>query len=229
MNVISNEKLFMKNLQEITPFSSFDSCIFDNCYIGKDSNIDNLECIKSVQFNNCKFIHTYICTCLLEGVVFENVSFMDYGRFMSTLFNRVIFKGKFNSFSIQRLALLGDKNAKQQMLINNYRENFYKNIDWAIDISQAKLSEFYCDSIPTNLIIRDPDTQFVISKNNFNDLDLLDVSFRKNFKYLTSILEDFLNGEQNEMIIAVPLSKPKSFKEPIINGLKELKAMTLIN
>jgi len=224
---VDNHKFFKIDVSEVitSDNSEFNNVTFDNCEIGLSNDIDNLPHFKNVKFNNCSFVFCTFGPAIFEKVEFNNIKFEDYGIFWSPLFNKIKLKGKFTSFRLNSNGFMLDNKPKIQDKLDNIRAKFYEKVDWALDISEAKFSSFDYNGIPGKLFIRDSDTQFLITKKDFNSLELLDNSFKDNFSYLMMYLEDFIESNAEDIVIPVPLAKPKKFREPILEGLRELRRL----
>ncbi|MGC7560415.1 hypothetical protein [Pasteurella sp. PK-2025] len=227
MREICNKNYFKKDFGEILNYQDivFRKVVFDNCTVGLDNDINNLNEISDIRFNDCSFIFCTFGSAIFNNVLFNNIKFQDYGIFWSPFLNKVPFEGKISSFRINSNGFMLDKNPELNNNLNQLRANFYKNIEWALDISKAKLSSFDYSGIPSHLFIRDPDTQFVVKKEKFNSLDLLDKRFKDKFDAVMIYLEDFLNSNENDKVITVPLARPKKYKQPILEGLQELRRL----
>lgn len=222
---ISNYTFLKKDLLDIiTPDTmEFHNTIFDNCDIGLSDDINHLPHFKNIKFEHCSFIFCTLGSAIFENIEFNNIKFEDYGIFWGSLFNKVKLKDKFTSFRINTNGFMLDKDPSTQEALDKFRIKFYENVDWALDISEAKFSSFDYTGIPGKLFIRDTDTQFLISKKDFYSLDLLENSFKKNFNYLMMYLEDFIESEDEDIVIPVPLSKPKKQRQLILDGFQELR------
>ena len=143
------------------------------------------------------------------------------------LFCRVKIKGKITSFRINKCGFMTHKNPKLQLKIDAFRQEFYSRADWALDISEARLSSFDYDGIPARLFVLDTSTQFVVRRDKFHSLNQLSDEFESKFSYVTAYLKDFLEDDREDIVLTVPTSRPKKFKEPIADGLNELRALGL--
>lgn len=224
---INDNKFFKRDVSEVINSDNveFNNVIFDNCEIGLSDDINNLPHIKNKKFNSCSFVFCTFGPAIFENIEFNNIKFEDYGIFWSPLFNQVKLKNKLTSFRINSSGFMFDKKPKIQKELDNIRSKFYEKVNWALDISEAKFSSFDYSGIPGKLFIRDPDTQFLVTKNNFYSLDLLDNSFKDSFSYLMMYLEDFIESDDEDIVIPVPLAKSKKFRQPVLEGLQELRRL----
>lgn len=206
----------------------FSHCRFDNCLIGRN-DADNLPRLKNLVFEDCYIFNCTFAPMILEDVTFHNLSNNDYVSLHMPLLRHVRLQGRISSLGISETAFLHDKQSPVVLeALQRYRESFYAATDWALDISAAKLSTFECSGIPAHLFIRDPDSQFVVKREKFHSLSLLEQDFQHHFPRLCDRLEDFLASGFDDMVIAVPLARPKKYRQLIWDGLRELRQMGLV-
>lgn len=119
------------------------------------------------------------------------------------------------------------KNPKLQRKIDAFRQDFYSRAGWALDISEARLSGFDYEGIHARLFVLDTSMQFVVRRDKFHSLNQLSEEFESKFSYVTVYLKDFLEDGREDIVLTVLTSRPKKFKEPIADGLNELRALGL--
>jgi hypothetical protein len=113
-------------------------------------------------------------------VLFQNIKNSDLIRMGGIIFNKVTFRGKFDKWllSSSHVSMVIDYNSisdEECKILDKYVQDQYKNIEWALDISEAEFKE--CDlrgNIPANLIKYNPDSQMLIKfdkvmKSNFSN------------------------------------------------------------
>ena len=205
----------------------FKNVEFMNCDIGLDNDLANPQTISGVNFIGCTFRSCFFGPCVLRDVLLENTCFNNYGILDSVLFCRVKIKGKITSFRINKCGFMTHKNPKLQRKIDAFRQDFYSRADWALDISEARLSSFDYDGIPARLFVLDTSTQFVVRRDKFHSLNQLSEEFESKFSYVTAYLKDFLEDGREDIVLTVPTSRPKKFRKPIADGLNELRALGL--
>ena len=99
---------------------------------------------------------------------------------------------------------------------------FYRQVDWALDIRQAKLASLRLASIPGHLVLRDPETQVLVSRAR-----LIEGQWTKlRLPAITRIaLEDFLSDTSEdhfETRVIVAGKRSKSFVQAL-QGLELLR------
>lgn len=163
---------------EVIDTMRFDKCSFIITVLSKDNNLvpESRTRLNNLYFKNCTINGRGSSQqkAYLEDVTFENMKVTaDVLRLSGTIFNRVIFKGNFDRivlssshngiFYLDENCELINADEEKAIPLNQYAENEYKAIEWALDISQAEFS--LCEireSIPAHLIKRNPETQMLL-------------------------------------------------------------------
>ncbi len=125
---------------------------------------------------------------------------------------------------INHWAHFTDRTAATQAPFDEARHRFYESIDWAIDIRDAKFKEFEYRGIPGRLIKRDPETQFLVRREN-----VIDSSWRskvsKSNVHWPFVLELFESDGDEDIVLVAPLAAPKKKRESLLEELRELRAI----
>jgi hypothetical protein len=128
----------------------------------------------------------------------------------SCAFRHVTVKGECGSFLLNRNICHDNDERNAAFIAAN--EEFYRNVDWALDIRQIKCSRFEIrGSIPVHLIRRNPDEQFImtreIAENGkwklYEPMNWFDLS-----------IKDFLNSSADSELFIAP-RRSKKFKEEL--------------
>ena len=81
-------------------------------------------------------------------------------------FRHVKLAGKISAPKINAVASLSPS-PSEITLWRNSDTNFYLEVDWALDISEAKFNTvFDIPGVPANLIRRDPESQIIVRRDN---------------------------------------------------------------
>lgn len=100
----------------------------------------------------------------------------------------------------------GGADPRLQQAFTEANDAFYRNVDWAIDITGMKSDDFELHGVPARLVRRDPETQVVVTRERvmrgaWRELDLRGT-------YWAVALESFLrSGRSDEVLIAPKRAK----------------------
>jgi hypothetical protein len=201
---------------------TFINCFFHACRLSVPYNLvpeDRTRMIDCV-FENCEFNgrSNFQDKGYLQNVLLHNIKNSDYMRIGGIIFDRVIFKGKFDKWILDSshfgmmvdYQMIGEE---ESVPLDIYAESEYKNIEWALDISEAEFKE--CDlrpSIPAHLVKRNKETQILISYKNAIDIKSKNYIELKNYK-AQSFFNYTIGSTKKDTIFVAPLRNPKKFKE----------------
>jgi hypothetical protein len=80
-------------------------------------------------------------------------------------FRRVILRGHLPSINFNDVTAFGSTSAEEAARFMMANREFYRHVDWALDITEAESPGLKLSSIPGELIRRDPATQILVSKS----------------------------------------------------------------
>ena len=174
MEEYKDRKIINKQIDSDAEIKSkkFIKCNFDDCVLSFPYNVIPEERTKMIDcvFEDCEFSGR---SCsqkkgYLKNVLFDNIKNLDFLRIGGVIFEEVTFKGKFDKWllSSSHISMVINYNSiteEECTVLDEYAQKQYKNIKWALDISEAEFKE--CDlrsSIPARLIKYNPETQMLI-------------------------------------------------------------------
>jgi hypothetical protein len=150
---------------------------------------------------------------IVEDVLVEN--FNTHGQLLQTwgaVFNRVVLRGKIDRLMLSNTILgdvLADKEHRERDIAQMRKANaeYYRKVEWALDIRAADFEELSVRGVPTHLIRRDPETQVVVIREKaleetWRDLDLSETLFK-------TWLGLFLEEDSPSTILVAPKRHPK--------------------
>ena len=84
---------------------------------------------------------------------------------------------------------------------------YYRHVDWALDISQGEFKELDIRDVPVRLIRRDPETQFIVKREvalrgHWRNLDFRETLWR-------TWISEFLEHEEQDVVLVAPKRHPK--------------------
>jgi hypothetical protein len=145
-----------------------DSCVFDNCVILRDGPPSRRPVFRSIALRNCTLVN-----CAAYGPIFDEVSITGLkkeGRgplfFWGAAFRHVILSGRIAGSLISNpdsASLCEPRiNASEW---NEANAKYYRDIDWALDISEARFTSIPAlRNVPGRLIRRNAETQLLVTR-----------------------------------------------------------------
>jgi hypothetical protein len=119
-----------------------------------------------------------IDSAIVEDVLVDGLKTNGLLQTWAAVFKHVTLRGKIGRIMISPLATVM-ATPDQQAAFDAANAAYYANVDWALDISEASFVEIDIRHVPARLIRRDPETQFVVTREralegSWRQLDLAD-------------------------------------------------------
>ena len=197
-------------------------CYFDGCMIKAPDSPDKRSIIRNIEMRDI-----YHNDCWLSGAVLENISICNLRAMGKTplfikgcVFNRVTLSGDISSIKINR-SIDPLANDSSKVLWDEANINYYKNVAWALDIRKAAFSTSpSLEAVPGSLILRNPETTALLSKDKLYGIDWEKLDF-KNTAYDIAI-SWFLGLSLFDDCVLVAAKRNKRFKDQllVLNNLK---------
>lgn len=204
----------------------FIECTFTNCALSLTKKIGCRAKIKNVDFKNCIVNGCDIGPAIIEDTVVSGLKTNDLFILWGAVFKQVKFSGSMGKIKINHYVHHSDRTTETQEPFNAHRIAFYRDIDWALDISEARFKEFDVRGIPAKLIKRDPESQVVITRER-----ALRDGWQKELSPDSELWEFmirlFLSDGEADTVFVVPLDAPKKKRDMLLRGVSELRLLCI--
>lgn len=170
---------------------------------------------------DCEQIGCSLYAAVVEDVVIDGLK--TNGQLLQAwgaVFNRTILKGKIDRLMISSAVLPGVVTQGEQQAFDEASLEYYRHVEWALDISQGEFKELCIRGLPGHLIRRDPETQFLVTRERALLGDWKNLEFQENL--LPGSLDLFLQRAETSLILVAPKRHPK-FK----NYLSDMRLLRL--
>ncbi len=156
---------------------------------------------------------------IIEDVLVEHFKTNGLFQTWGAVFKHVTLRGKIGRIMISPFVAPGLATPEQQRLFDEANAEYYANVDWALDISEAEFEECDLRRVPAHLVRRDPETQVVVKRENAmrGDWRKLDLSKTHWDTALEFTLKD---GDPD--IVLVAGKRDRKFRD-LVDGLKKLR------
>ncbi len=199
----------------------FIKCHFVGSEFNGNNNLVRRNLARNIKFLNCKITGGNIGAGIVENVLIDGLSVGNHFQVRGTAFRHVVIRGKVDKLMITPYYDLFGIEAELAAGLQKANEEYYKNVDWALDISDAEFKDCDIRGVPADLIKRDPETQAIVRRDKVLDgkwksLDLDDSGWW--FSIDKILIED---GFQDVVLVASKLSKRFGHELEGINRLRE--------
>lgn len=201
----------------------FSSINFDE--IGKKDFVRLRSIVRRVNFTNSVVEGVgFIGPGIVEDTIIDGLRVLNHVQTIGTAFRRVVIKGAVDKLMITPHIDTFGENPQLQRAFDQANRDYYQEVDWALDISQAVFKDCDIRAIPASLIIRDPSTQFVLRREKamqglWRDIDL-------SATHWGTSIDFFLERGDPDCVLVAPKAA-RNFKA-LLDGLHRLRDMGIL-
>jgi len=154
-----------------------------------------------------------------EDVLVEGLKTVNLLQTWGAVFRRVVFRGKIDRVMFSPFVKPMEREGDMQRSFEKANAEFYRDTDWALDISEAQFKECDIRGMPAKLIRRDPETQVVVTREKaiqgkWRQLDLSKT-------WWGTALQFFIEDGEPDVVLVAP-KRHKKYKA-LLDGLKLLR------
>lgn len=194
----------------------FERCTFDHCRAG--SRTGPRHRLRRITLRRCTLDNCHLFPSIFEDCLFEDIAFrgdITVRQFRGCAFKHVTIAGPVRaSLDIFDYPLHRDR----ADLLAAEDAAYYRDVDWALDISRAEFTEVRIHTIPGRLIRRDQETQALVRREKLVD----DRWSKMNLGLLEYDLKDLIRSGKEDLVLIAP-RRGKNFKAALaaIQRLRE--------
>lgn len=199
----------------------FKRCYFHDCSLSMTRHPELRTTVRDVRLDRCEVEHCFIESAIIEDCIVDGLKTLGDLKICGAVFKHVVLRGKIDKVMITHpwSPYLSDEPPDADLPIRRANAEYYKHVDWALDISQGEFQELDIRSVPARLIRRDPETQVIVTREK---------ALQGDWKYLpypdnlwAGWIDGFLHDETPDVVLVAP-KRSKRFK-PLLEGLKLLR------
>ncbi len=140
----------------------FRRCEFDGCEISLGSRPDLRSTIRNCHLQRCTVRQNCsINTAIVEDCVVDGLETRGPVDVHGAVFKHVVLKGKIGRLILAPPYGLSESNPSPFLAAN---AEYYRGVDWALDLTQCEARELQLSGVPGRLIRRDPTTQILVTR-----------------------------------------------------------------
>jgi hypothetical protein len=213
-------RFFPRSATIITGYE-FRRCHFIDCYTRIVRDVKKRLTIQDIRLLNCQTTDCTLNSAVLKNVIVDGLQTDDLLQTWGVAFSNVILKGKLGRLMISPWFSPGIVKSEVKEAYNKENLEFYNQIDWALDISEAKFVECTIRGIPSKLIRRDPESQVVITRDKAEEGEWKKIDL--SHTYWPTAIEFFLElGRIDpDVVLVAPKAHPRYWH--LLDGLKKLR------
>ncbi|MFE3328246.1 hypothetical protein [Streptomyces sp. NPDC059176] len=191
-------------------------CEFNGCVLGQFDDPAFGLVVRNVAAERVTVKRSVVQGVRFEDVLVDGLATTSVMHLTGCVFRRVTLRGRIGAVMATPPSFsLSDEN--QAAFADGIRQ-FYADVDWALDISEAEFDEADFYYVPGHLVRRDPETQFLIHRDRVAQVDTGKLSV-----FARIAIERF-EVTPFDSIVAVAPRRADYFAEALA-GFQELKVM----
>ncbi|HJQ38910.1 MAG TPA: hypothetical protein VKB93_17375 [Thermoanaerobaculia bacterium] len=198
----------------------FVKCFFRSCALSITLDPKLRSTVRNVRLIKCQERGCSLWPAIVEEVLVEDFKTIGLFQTWGAVFKHVTLRGKIGRIMASPFIAPSLATAEQQRAFDAANAEYYSNVDWALDISDAQF-EGECDlrRVPAHLVRRDPETQVVITREKAMRGEWRKLDLSKT--YWAGAIEGFLQ-EGDPDIVFVAGKRDRNFRD-LLDGLKKLR------
>jgi hypothetical protein len=215
----------IRDRDSATVFSDLDfhKCRFDDARVSMTSSPATRSTFRRIRFYDCSQTNCAIGPAIIDDVLIEGIDGRGLLIANACAYRHVILRGRVGDIKICRRipSVSGPAGMllHRQQKFDKANDEFYLDVDWALDISRAEFTSGEVEGIPVHLVRRDRSTQIVvrfsaIRTGRWRQVDLSGT-------YWAALLSAYEKKETGDVILAAPKAAPDF--EALLTGLVRLR------
>lgn len=197
----------------------FRKCKFVSCAVSITLDPALRSTIRNVSLKDCEMFGCALNSAITEDVVIDGLKTNGVRQAWAAVFKHVTLKGKLGEIMLSPMVAPGRATPAQQRAFDEANAAYYSTVDWALDIREAEVKELDIRRVPARLIRRDPETQFVITRQKAMQGAWRQLDLEKT--YWPSAIEGFLKEGDPDMVLVAP-KRDREYRQ-LLEGLKALR------
>ena len=163
---VTFHRLSDRDLRGVIQNLELRGCSFDNCRLSMGSDPEKRTVVRGVIASDCRILGRFgmIGAPIFTDITIDGLRSGQILIFSGAAFQHVVLKGRMPSINFNEVAAFGSLSEERAGASQRANHEFYRGVDWALDISTAEFPSFRLSSIPGELIRRDRNTQILVSK-----------------------------------------------------------------
>jgi len=191
---------------------AFKKCVFESCGISAGRKPEFRSIVRNVRIEQCSAYGCHVGAAIVEDTVIDGLKSGDILQTWGTVFKHVTLRGKIGRLMISRKFVTTPGGAEQERAFDLANAEYYRHVDWALDISQGEFSELDIRSVPGHLIRRNPETQARIKRERLVEADWRKLPFKAG---VTQVIFDLFLDRGDPDVTYVAGKREKDFREMV--------------
>jgi hypothetical protein len=199
--------------------TEFIKCRFESSGISVTRDVKRRSTFRNIHLLKCEQRGSAVESAILENVFVDGFKTNGLLQCWGAVFKHVTLRGRIDRIMISPAIAAGLATPEQQRAFDLENAEYYRGVDWALDIREGEFQECELQRVPAHLVRRDPETQVVVRRDQALSGAWREVDLSKTH-WKTSI-EFFLNRGDADVVL-VAGKRDRNFSD-LLEGLKKLR------
>lgn len=201
----------------------FHQCHFQSIALSITFDPGKRSTVRHVKLDDCSEKGCHLWPAILEDITVDGLRTGQLFIANACAYKHVVLHGKIGNIKICRSVPWVSSPAgyleRRQEAMDRANAEYYKSVDWALDISQAEFTSCEVEGIPPELVRRDPETQFVVRAKAIEEGHWRKVEAAREDWHV--LLDTYDKKGTGDVVLIAPKRAP-DFKT-LLNGLRALR------
>ncbi len=186
----------------------FRRCYFEGLSLSVTHDPRSRSTVRNIRLIDCSQRGCAVYSPIVEDVMVDGLN--TNGQLLQVsgaVFKRVVLRGKIDRLMLSNEvfpSILIDEGERNRR-IRAFKEanaDYYRHVDWALDISQGKFKELDIRGVPAHLIVRDPETQMVVTRQKALEGRWRELQFNEGLFQIS--IHDLLQTDEPSTVLVAP-------------------------
>jgi hypothetical protein len=199
----------------------FTKCRFVGCRLSITRDPQQRSKATNIVIRNCEVScpGSALCSAIVEDTIVDGLKTNGTFQTWGAVFKHVTLRGPMGCMMFSPYIAPGHATDQEQRAFDEANSEYYRTVDWALDIRDAQFEDVDIRRIPACLILRDPATQIVLRREKtitgtWRSLDLSKTHW-------PTAIQFFLNEGSADTVLVAP-KRARNFQQ-LLDGLKLLR------
>lgn len=208
-----------RNSSKVFSDLEFRGCHFVGCRVSSTRDPRRRSRVERTTLKDCEQTGCTLDAAIVEDVLVDGLKTNGLFQVWGAVFRHVTLRGNMGRLMISPLVATALATLSQQKGFDIANHQYYESTDWALDIREAAFEEADLRGVPGNLVRRDPESQFVLTRERglegrWRNLDLRGTYWR-------TAIEFFLEAGLDSQVLVAPKKSPRY--RPLLAALLALR------
>ena len=195
-----------------------ENCIFQTCWLSLTMSTSGRSIVQNVSLKDCEFRNCGCGAAIIEDCSVDGLKTHGLFQCFGAVFKHVVLRGRIERIMLSAAVQPGRATPEVQRSFDAANADYYKDTNWALDIREAELQECEIQGVPSDLILRDSETQVVVRRSvaaqgRWRSLNLAGTHW-------PTAIDLFLKRGDADMVLVAP-RRAKNFRR-LVEGLRLL-------